>query len=313
MARTTASAALSSAGAALLQTGADLSDLRLLSLEASPTEFSQPFRERYPDRCLSPGTSVGESISAAAESAANGKGPVVVAGSAELLAVQGLGPFRRAVVQDRRPVKLVVTDGGWSSTAPAVLEDVALLRGLPGITVVVPGDAATSAAATGQILRSEGPGYLRLSPDLPDRAGDAPFELGRVRQLRDGRDLTLLASGQPVALAIHVAEELARVGIDSRVLDCASLAPLDEKAILRAARDTGALLTLEEHQVATGLGALVAAVAAENAPVPVRRLGALDLLGPPGEPAGGRAAMGLTLEDALEEAWELLRLKGKVQ
>lgn len=313
MARGTASAALSSAGEALLQAGIDLPELRLLSLEESPTEFSQPFRARFPERCLPARLSIRESMEASAESAVSGRGPVVVAGPAEVLAVEAVGPFRRAVVRDRRSVKLVSIDGGWSPAAPAVLEDVALLRGLPGITVIVPADAATSAVATGQIIRLEGPGYLRLSPDLPDRAGDAPFELGRVRPLRDGRDLALLATGRPVALAIQVAEELARVGIESRVLDCASLAPLDEKAILRAARDTGALLTLEEHQVATGLGALVAAVTAENVPVPVRRLGALDLLGPAGEPTAGRTALGLTVEDALEEAWELLRLKGKVQ
>ncbi len=304
---------LSAAGRALDALGESIASLEVVGLEAEPTAFTAPFRARWSDRfqAFSPDR-VREAIDRAARRSAEGS-TEVLAGPTEPLVVEGFSQLRRAIALPRRSVKVVTTDGGWTASNPPVLEDVALLRGLPGTALVLPADARTAAEALAALVRIDGPAYLRLSPEAPPALGDVPFALGRARELHAGNDLALLAVGPPVELALRSAEELGRVGIQARVLDLASVAPLDEKSILRAARDTGALLTLEEHQAATGLGTLVAALTAENQPVPVRRLGSPDLFGSSGAPAAGREAIGLTVGNVLDEAWELLRRKGKVQ
>ncbi len=285
----------------------------LVALEPVPTPFTDPFRARHPDRYHPvPSESVRAAIDLAADLAADGRA-VIVAGSSDVLVADGFAALRRKVAVPRRNVKVVTTDGGWHASNPAVLEDIALLQGLPGLSIVIPADARSAEESVIAITRMDGPAYLRLSPEpAPPLEGPA-FALGRVRELHPGDDLAMVAIGPTVAIAVRAAEELGRVGVQARVLDCASLRPLDEKAILRAARDTGALLSLEEQQVMTGLGSLVAALTAENHPVFVRRVGTPDLVGPPGAPAPGREALGLTLASVLDEAWELLRQKGKVQ
>ncbi|MCI4360778.1 MAG: transketolase family protein, partial [Thermoplasmata archaeon] len=122
-----------------------------------------------------------------------------------------------------------------------------------------------------------------------------------------------VAVGAMVARALDVAEELHRVGVEARVLDLASVKPFDQKALLKAARETGAILTMEEHSVLTGVGSLVAAATSENYPVPVRRLGVPDLFGESGDPWTLMDRYGLSKERALEEAWDLLKMRGKVQ
>jgi transketolase len=304
--------AIEAAASALADAGATGRDLRVIDLEDEPSRFTRPFRERCPDRYEHVRAPAAEAMRKAADLARAG-GPVVVSGPSDRVAVDAYPVFRREAARPRLRVTLVSTDGGWVRSDPAVLEDAALLRGVPGLALVVPADARTAAAALGAILRLDGAAYLRLGPTLPTQLGEVPFEIGRARQLRDGTDLALLAVGRPVELALDAAEALGRVGLSARVLDFASLAPIDEKAVLRAARDTGAVLTLEEHQALTGLGVTVAALTAEHAPVPVRRIGAPDLFGRGGDADQGPADLGIGLEAALEEAWELLRLKGKVQ
>ncbi len=305
---------LLAAGASALEVaGTADGKITVLDLDRSPSAFTAGWATVHPERYRSvSAVGAGEAVETAAGLAAADT-PVFLAGSAERLAVEGFSALRRTVAQPRRNVKVVVTDGGWSPSAPAVLEDVALLRGLPGISLVVPADAASAADAVRSVATMEGPAYLRLSPEAPAPLGEIPLVPGRARELRSGSDLALLALGPAMHLAVEAAAQLARSGLSVRVLDLAWLRPVDEKAILRAARDCGALLTLEENQAATGIGTLVAALTAENTPVPVRRLGSPDLFGPAGAPAEGRSSLGLTAQTAVDEAWELLRLKGKVQ
>ena len=299
-------------GAALAGLGGVRPDLRVVDLDAHGSTFTRRFASEFPDRYVQASGDLAAGVARAVALISEG-GPVVLAGPAEGVVVHGFAPIRRLLARRLSPLLLVTTDGGWTSSEPAVLEDVALLRGVPGLKVVVPADARTARSALDLLGRTEGPAYIRLSRELVDRVGDVPFEIGRARELRAGVDLAMMAVGPPVALALQAAGALAEVGLATRVLDLASIAPCDEKAILRAARDTGAVLTVEEHQAATGVGALVAALTAENVPVPVRRLGVPDLPGRQGPPGGGRAALGLTLDAVRDEAWELLRLKGKVQ
>ena len=128
------------------------------------------------------------------------------------------------------------------------------MRGLPGMTVVCPADAPTTEAAVRALHAREGPAYLRLTRERLPRVGDGAFEIGRAAERRAGSELTIVAVGALVAMALDVAEEFHRVGVEVRVLDFASVKPFDEKALLKAARETGAILTMEEHTVLTGGG-----------------------------------------------------------
>jgi transketolase len=181
------------------------------------------------------------------------------------------------------------------------------------MTVVCPADAPTTEAAVRALHARIGPAYLRLTAERLPRVGDGTFEIGRAAELRPGSDLTIVAIGALVARALDVAEEFHRVGVEVRVLDFASVKPFDEKALLKAARETGALLTMEEHTVLTGVGALVASTTSEEYPVPVRRIGLPDLSGEAGEPSALRERFGMSKERCVEEGYELLRLRGKVQ
>ena len=180
------------------------------------------------------------------------------------------------------------------------------------MTVIVPADAPTTKAATLALAGRPGPAYLRLAEGSVPTVTDGTFEVGRAPELRAGGDLAIVAVGAMVALALAVARELAEVGVSVRVLDFASVKPFDEPALLRAARDTGAVLVLEEHSTVTGVGVLVTATVAENYPVPVRRVGVPDLFGESGAPEELFERYGLSAERIRDEAWELLKSRGKV-
>ncbi len=227
-------------------------------------------------------------------------------------------PLVEGVVRPRANVKLVgvptsasLVPGGPPANASEE-GDLARLRGLPGVVVAAPADGPSVRTVTLALAAHDGPAYLRLpSPDAPV-VTDGAFEIGRAEERRAGRDLTLVGYGSTLARLLEVADELARVGISARVLDVASLKPFDEAAILRAARDTGAILVAEEASVLTGIGPLVAATTAENLPVPVRRVGIPDVF-VEGDPTDRLDRYGLSLDRLRDEAWELLRLRGKLQ
>jgi transketolase len=286
-------------------------DLAVHLVEAgdAPTSAGSEFAARFPARYLhvhGPGFSSG-----VAERARDGS--VVFATAPVVELVGALYPSLVAeVVRPRVRATLVGVPAPSSpSGRPAEpRDDLQAFRGLPSTTVVAPADGPTLRSATVALAGRDGPAYLRLPPPEAPPLTDGAFAVGRAPELRAGSDLALIAYGPPLALALAAADELARVGLSIRVLDVACLKPLDEGAILRAARDTGALLVLEEAPVATGIGTLVAAMTAENSPVPVRRLGRPDLWeGPDRGP--GPVAAGLTLERVRDEAWELLRLRGR--
>jgi transketolase len=275
------------------------------------------FRDKFPDRYVRPGTDESTMMSTAADLARGGK-----VAFANTLAGIATGPaypaIRRSICYDRANVKIVALHAGPSPNGLdgpyRMYEDLGLMRGLPGMTVVVPADAPSARAAATELVRHPGPAYVRLGDGELPVVTDGTFRVGRAGELREGSDLTMIAIGGLVARALDAAEELAKVGVSTRVLDFASLKPFDEAALLRAARDTGAILALEEHSVLTGLGAAVAATTSENYPVPVVRVGVPDVFVT--SDASGEAVLdryGMSLERVRDEAWELLRLRGKVQ
>lgn len=300
---------------ALAESAASQSGLQAFVVEGSLPHSAEGFLERFPGRSVSvPAT--GSAWIPPAVARASPTSPVFGVGPS----AQVLGQWYemvRAACAARTNLKLVATDGGFPAH-PAVpsrpmMEDIGLMRGLAGMTVVVPADAPTTRSAVGALAGFAGPAYLRLTPEPLTAVTEAPFEIGRAALLRSGADLTIVAVGALVGRALDVAEELGRVGVSVRVLDFASVKPYDEKALLRAARETGAILTMEEHSILTGVGSLVASTTAEEYPVPVRRVGVPDLFLEAADPGAGRDRYGMSKERCLEEAFGLLKVRGKVQ
>jgi transketolase len=303
-------------GQTLVELGATDPNVVVLDPEPPSESGASRFGRQFPDRYFSVTESEPTLLAVAAELAA-GQRCVFASASARFAVGEAYNFLRHTIVHRRADVKLVTTDASLATSGPErpppFLEDIGIVRGLPGMTVIVPCDAPSTRAAVLALHERAGPAYLRLTTDDRPTLTDGSFRVGRAAELRSGSDLTIVAIGTMVASALEVAEDLARVGVSTRVLDFASVKPFDEPALLRAARDTGAILVLEEHSALTGIGGLVAATTSENASVPVRRVGIPDVFVEPGAPETQFERYGLGVPRIRDEAWELLRLRGKVQ
>ena len=195
------------------------------------------------------------------------------------------------------------------------LEDMALMRTIPGMTVICPADADEAYHAVEAAILHEGPVYLRFGrfpvPNLTPKLADYHFEIGRGVTYRDGGDVTLVATGYMVHLAKEAAESLASEGIDARVIDIHTVKPIDKELLIRAARETGAIVTAEEHSVIGGLGGAVAETLSEVCPVPVLRVGVEDMFGRSGKVPELLEIYGLTAAHIAERAKEAVALKKK--
>ena len=302
-------------GQELAQLGTEDPNLVVLDADLSGSTRTQVFGKKFPERFFNVGVMEPTMVTMASGLALSGR-TVFASTFAVFAAGQAYNMVRQAVCYNQANVKIVATHGGLlvggDGGTHQMLEDIALMRSLPGMTVIVPADAPSTRAATRAVTKFDGPAYIRLTRENLPTVTDGSFAVGKAAELRPGGDLTLVAVGALVARALDVAEELHKVGVEARVLDLASIKPFDAPALLKAARETGAILTLEEHSVLTGLGALVASAVAANYPVPVRSLGVPDLFGESGDPWLLMDRFGLSKERALEEAWELLRGRGKV-
>ena len=214
-------------------------------------------------------------------------------------------------------MKIVGSHGGVSvgedGATHQCVEDFALMRVLPGMLVCCPCDGHEMRLAVEALLNYEGPAYLRLQRSaeeiFTDEIPGYRFELGKGVTLREGRDVTLIATGLMVNIARKAAALLEAEGIDARVLDIHTIKPLDEELVLKAARETGAIVTSEEHSVIGGLGSAVADLVAENCPVPVLRHGVNDEFGRSGKAGEVLAYYGLTAEKLAEKARAAIAMK----
>ncbi|HYB77627.1 MAG TPA: transketolase family protein [Thermoplasmata archaeon] len=303
-------------GKALVTLGEKDPELVVFDADLSGSTRTILFGQKFPDRFFNVGVMEQTMMTMAAGIALQGR-TVYASTFAVFAAGQAYNAVRQSICYNKANVKIVATHGGLLVGADGgthqIVEDIGLMRGLPGMTVIVPSDAPTTRAATFAVSERYGPAYVRLTRENLPTVTDGSFQIGKAAELRSGSDLTIVAVGSLVARALEVAEELSKVGVSARVLDFASVKPFDAPALLRAARDTGALLVLEEHTVLTGVGALVASTLSENYPVPVRRVGVPDLFGESGEPWALLDRYGMSKERIFEEAWELLKGRGKVE
>ena len=262
------------AGRTLLELGKDHPNLVIIGGDLNKSTHANMFGAEYPERFFDFGPAEQNIVSVAAGMASSGKIPVV-----STFAVFGSSrPYdqlRVGVAQSRLNVKVVVTHSGIITGEDGIsahsIEDIAIMCALPEFTVVVPADAVEAATAVRAAVETEGPFYVRLSrtPTPVIHQDGFKFVLGKAETVRKGGDATVIACGIMVHAAIEAAEKLSDSGISCRVLNMATLSPLDEDAIVKSARDTGAIVTAEEHYVSGGLGSKVSQVLSWELPTPV--------------------------------------------
>ena len=285
-------------GRALAELGAD-ERIVVVDGDVNNSTFTNYFKERYPDRFFNAGIAESNMIGIAAGLSASGKIPVVASFSIFLLA-NAFDQIRMSVGFPNQNVKLVGSHAGISigedGPSQMAIEDVALACAIPGMTVVVPADAASTAAATKAVLETTGPTFLRCGrPKVPVIYSDgADFHLGKANTLRDGDDIAIVANGIMVAMALDAAAALADEGIEARVLDMHTVKPVDTAAIEKAANETRGIVVAEEHLAYGGLGATVAMVVAERQPTQMAFVNIGDTYATSGKPEELLVQFGLT-------------------
>jgi transketolase len=294
-------------GEALALAGERYPQLVLLGADAIGSTRAAAFAEKFPERTFNFGIAEQEMVAAAAGFAIRGKIAVATA-YGFLLSLRACEQVRTDVCYQNLNVKLMATHTGLSMSAAGTThhstEDVAIMRSFANMTVIAPSDALETVKAVEAVIAYDGPVYLRMGRGSLSavNASDYTFKIGEAITLREGNDVSIIAYGIMVNEALVAAEELAKEGIQARVVNMHTIKPLDTGCVLKAARETGAIVTAEEHTVIGGLGEAVAGVTAENYPVPVIRVGLQDRYSVFGPEDEVREAMGLTSIDILSAA-----------
>ena len=280
---------------------------------ATMTKF---FKDACPERFFDMGIAECDMVGVAAGMATCGYKPFVNS-FAMFSAGRAWEQVRNSVCYPRLNVKVVGSHGGLSvgedGATHQCVEDFAIMRAIPGMMVLCPCDGNEMRLATEALLNYDGPAYMRLGrlavETVTDEIPGYRFELGKGAVLRDGTDVTIIATGMNVQMALKAAELLAAEGISARVIDMHTIKPLDEELVLKAAKETGCIVTSEEANVLGGLGAAVAEYLSENDPVPVVRHGVNDEFGRSGKASLVLEAYGITPEGIAEKAKKAIALK----
>lgn len=291
-------------------------ELVVLDADLAGATMTKGFAQACPDRFFDMGIAEANMIGVAAGLAACGKKPFANS-FAMFTAGRAYEQVRNSVAYPGLNVKCVGSHGGISvgedGATHQCIEDLALMSAIPGMLVLNPCDAHEMRQAVQALIEYKGPAYLRLGRMAVETVTDSvpgyKFELGRAAALREGSDLTICATGLMVQRALAAAELLAGEGVSARVLDFHTIKPLDGEALLAAARETGCIVTTEEHSIVGGLGAAVASFLAERCPVPVLRHGVRDVFGRSGKAEQVLEAYGLTPAGIVETARATLELK----
>lgn len=300
-------------GHTLVELGKTDPNIVVLGGDLNKSTFASLFGQEFPDRFFDLGAAEQNMMSMAAGFALSGKVPF-----ANTFAVFGTSrphdQIRVGIAQPHANVKIVCTHAGITVGEDGIsaqsIEDIALMCALPGFTVIVPADAPEAAEAVRVAAREAGPFYIRLSRSATTVVHDDRFRfrLGRAETMRQGADVTIIACGIMVAAALEAAERLAATGVDCRVINMATLKPLDEEAVARAAAETGAIVTAEEHYLHGGLGSLVSQTVAKTHPVPVEVV-AQDRYAESGKPEQLLVKYGLSVSDVEAAARKALQRK----
>lgn len=301
-------------GKALVELGRRNPNVVVVGADTTESIKTVDFGKAFPDRLFQVGIAEPNMMSIAAGLAAAGK-----IAFAATYSVFGSGHtynvIRQNVAYPKLNVKIFCSHAGLSvgpdGATHQVNEDIGLMRGLPGMTVLVPADAPETAKCVDVAAEIKGPVYCRFSrTNVPTvTRPEDPFVVGKARTMRDGSDLTLVGCGIMVAKCLEAAEILAKEGVHARVISLSTVKPLDLATLDKAARETGGIVTAEEHTVVHGIGSAVASAVVQNHPVPMAFVGVQDVFGESGEADELLRKYGLTSEKIVEAARAVLKRK----
>lgn len=300
-------------GKALVELGRDHDDLLVFDADLAEATRSGKFGEAYPERFIDCGIAEANMIGMAAGVAATGR-TVFATSFAMFASGRAFEQIRNSVGYPHLNVKIGATHGGLSVGEDGAThqcnEDFAVMSTIPGMTVISPSDAIEAEAAVHAAYEIDGPVYMRFGrlpvPVINDRP-DYTFEVGKGIVLREGTDVTLVATGLMVGTVLEVAEELARVGISAEVINIHTIKPIDVDLLVASAQKTGRVVTVEEHSVIGGLGSAVCKALSEHAPVPVKVIGVEDTFGESGPALEVLAKYGLDKASVLAKVQEFCR------
>ena len=269
-------------GRTLAELGKEHEDFLVLDADLAGSTKTAVFRKAFPERHINCGIAEQNMVGVAAGIAATGR--VAFASSFAMFAAgRAYEQIRNSVGYPQLNVKIAATHGGISVGEDGAThqcnEDFALMRTIPGMVVMVPSDDVEAEAMVRAAYAHKGPVYMRfsrLATPVFNNPETYKFEIGKAITMREGKDVAIIAAGLPLASAMEAAEKLAAEGIEARVIDMHTIKPLDEEAVLRAAKEIGKIVTVEEHSIIGGLGSAVAEVLAEQCPAKLKRVGIYD-------------------------------------
>lgn len=303
-------------GEALAELAEQYPELVVLDADLSGSTMTKSFADKYPQRFYDMGIAEGNMAGVAAGLAACGKKPFINS-FAMFSAGRAWEQVRNSIAYPGLNVKVIGSHGGLSvgedGATHQCIEDYAIMRAIPGMLVLSPCDGPEMKLAVKALLEYDGPAYMRLGrlavESVTDTVPSYTFEIGKGSVLRDGTDATVIATGMMVQSAYEAAETLAAEGISLRVIDMHTIKPLDKELVIKAAKETGCIVTSEEANVLGGLGSAVAEVAVEACPVPVVRHGVMDEFGRSGKAQAVLDAYKLNAAGIIEQVKYALTLK----
>lgn len=299
-------------GKALVELGAKKPELVVMDADLSKSTMTAEFGKTYPERFFNMGIAEQNLYGAAAGLALSGK--VVCASTFAMFATgRAFEIIRNSIGYTKANVKICATHAGITvgedGASHQTFEDIALMRTIPGMTVINPSDGVSAKKLLEQAVEMYGPCYVRLGraavPVFYDESAD--ITLGRANTIREGKDVTVIATGIMVNEAFIAAEKLAEEGIDVRVIDIHTIKPIDSDAIIKTAEETKAIVTAEEHSIVGGLGSAVAEVVVKSAPVRMAMVGQQDTYGESGKPDQLKEKYGMTSADIINAVKSVLQ------
>lgn len=302
-------------GKALVELAKNNKDVVVLDADLSKSTKTAEFQKVAPERFFDMGIAEANMMGVAAGMSTCGKIPFV-SSFAMFAAGRAFEQIRNSICYPKLNVKICATHAGLTvgedGATHQSVEDLSLMRSIPNMTVINPSDDVETIAAINAVANMQGPCYVRLgrmAVDTVNANTDYKFEIGRGIQLSDGDDVTIIATGIMVQAALEAKDILKKEGINARVINIHTLKPIDKEIILKAAKETGVIVTAEEHSIIGGLGSAVSEVVCEEMPVAVLKVGINDVFGESGKPADLLKAYGLTANDIVSKVKDALKLK----
>ena len=300
-------------GKALVELGAKYENLVVMDADLSKSTMTADFGKAYPERFFNMGIAEQNMYAAAAGLAVSGK--IVCASTFAMFASgRAFEIIRNSIGYPKANVKICATHAGITvgedGASHQTFEDIALMRTIPGMTVINPGDGVSAKALLEQAVLLYGPVYMRFGRAAVPVFYDEPREIkiGRGNCIRDGKDVTVIATGIMVSKALEAAKKSAEKGVDVRVIDIHTIKPIDKDIIIKAVKETKGIVTAEEHSVIGGLGSAVAEVTATSCPARVSFVGQKDVFGESGKPDELLSKYGMAEEDIIKAVFEIVSL-----